>query len=191
MGVAEPIQLSETEVSFPSSGERFVFVSSDDQHDRFRFDWFAAPGGGVFQRHCHALQEEWIRCVEGSLGMTVNGQPATLCSGEETTLSPGTFHTLANHGDTEVRSEVQYRPAGRNREWFRLIAAFEHRMGRAPGLFDLAPFLHEVDMYIPGPPRGVQRVLFGGILRPLSVAMGRRRRMLEFFEAAYGRPLRW
>jgi mannose-6-phosphate isomerase-like protein (cupin superfamily) len=185
------VRPTENEVSFPSSGERFVFLSPDGEQDRFRFDFFVAPGGGVFQRHCHTGQVEWMRCVEGSLDMVVDGTPAVLRAGEEMTLEPGTFHSLANTGDAEAHCEVEYRPAGRNREWFRLNAAFEHCMGRAPGLLDIAPFLPDVDMYVPGPPRSVQRALFVGVLRPLAVLLGRRRRMLRFVEDVYGRPLRW
>lgn len=191
MPAAERIQLTETEVSFPSSGERFVFLSPEEERERFRFEFFVAPGGGVSQRHCHANQTEWMRCVEGSLELVVDGQPTALRAGEEMTLPPGTFHTLANHGDTEVRCEVEYRPAGRNREWFRLIAAFEHCMGRAPRLLDLAPFLPDVDLFVPGTPRVLQRALFVGVLRPLAILLGRRRRMLRLAEVAYGRAFRW
>jgi quercetin dioxygenase-like cupin family protein len=182
--------LSETRVTFPLSGEHFEFVSPPEDRSRFTFDFRVDPGGGVTQEHRHAGQVEVMRCVSGSLDLTVDGGPLRLGPGDEVSLPPGSLHTLANNGAEQAHFEVEYQPAGRNREWFQLIAAFQHMTGREPNLLDLAPFIPDVDIEIPGPAR-LQRVGMRYILRPLAIALGRRRRMLALASTAYGRPFTW
>jgi mannose-6-phosphate isomerase-like protein (cupin superfamily) len=183
-------ELSETSFSFPPTGERFALRSDPADSSRLAFDFHVAPGGGVPDVHCHRSQSEVFRCVSGTLDVTVNGDEQRLRPGDELELAPGTFHSLENRTDDPVHCEVEYRPAGRNREWFQLNAAFIARTGREPGLLDLAPFLPDVDIYLKGPILP-QRLVLGYVLRPLAVVLGRRRRMLAIASDAYGRPFAW
>jgi mannose-6-phosphate isomerase-like protein (cupin superfamily) len=182
--------LSETEVELAPTGERFRFRSDPADITRLAFDFHVAPGGGVPDRHQHARQSETFRCLHGTLDVDVHGETRQLHPGDELTLPAGTVHSLRNAGDAEVHCEVEYRPAGRNREWFLLVAANTRRLGREPGLLDLAPFIADVDIYLPGPV-GPQRALVRWALRPLGILLGRRRRMLACASEAYGRPFRW
>ena len=181
---------SETELTLAPSGERFVFRSPPEETDRLAFDFSVAPGGGVPHRHQHARQSETFWCRSGTLDVEVSGELRRLGPGEELTLPAGTVHSLVNQGDEEVHCEVEYRPAGRNREWFQLIAANTERLGREPSLLDLAPFIADVDLYLPGPV-WLQRAVFRGVLGPLGILLGRRRRMLACATEAYGRPFTW
>jgi quercetin dioxygenase-like cupin family protein len=183
-------RLSETEVEFPLSGERFAFTSDPGDRECFAFDFRVAPGGGVFFEHRHMGQREVMRGISGALEVVADGEPLRLGAGDELVLEPGTLHTLTNTADVEARCEVEYRPAGRNREWFQLIAAHQHRTGRDPGLFDLAPFIDDVDIQARGPVR-LQRLAFRYLLGPLATLLGRRRRMLAIASEAYGRPFTW
>jgi mannose-6-phosphate isomerase-like protein (cupin superfamily) len=181
---------TETAFGFAPTGERFVLTSAAADTSRLRFDFYVAPGGGVRDTHCHLRQWEDFRCISGTLDVTVEGEVRKLQPGDEVSLPPGTLHSLVNSGDTEVHCEVDYRPAGRNRDWFLLIAAFIHRTGREPKLLDLAPFLPDVDLYLKGPIR-VQQLALRYVLKPLGIALGRRRRMLAYASDAYGRPFDW
>jgi quercetin dioxygenase-like cupin family protein len=181
---------SETELTLAPSGERFVFRSPPEDTERLAFDFFVTPGGGVPDRHQHARQSETFRCRSGALDVEVAGVLRRLGPGEELTLPAGTVHRMMNHGDEDVHCEVEYRPAGRNREWFQLIAANTERLGREPGLLDLAPFLPDVDLYLAGPV-WLQRALFRRVLAPLAILLGRRRRMLACASETYGRPFTW
>ncbi|MDB4931115.1 MAG: hypothetical protein JWM10_3599 [Myxococcaceae bacterium] len=67
----------------------------------------------------------------------------------------------------------------------------ERATGREPGEHDLAPFINDFDIYIDGPSVWVQRALFGWVLRPVAVLMGRKRRLLDNAREAYGRPVDW
>ena len=189
-GSSSTATLSETEIEFGPTGERFRFRSDPTDPDCFAFDFFVAPGGGVKETHRHCGQSEAFRCVSGSLDVTVDGKLTRLEPGDEVTLPPGSLHSLVNSGDTEVHCEVEYRPAGRNREWFLLHAAFIDRTGREPGLLDIAPFVADVDIYL-SPPLWLQRVAVRWIVGPLAIVLGRRRRMLAFASDAYGRDFVW
>ena len=103
----------------------------------------------------------------------------------------GSSKIKGHEGDVEVHCDVSYEPAGRNRQWFQLLSAFEQRHGREPGLLDLGPFLADVGIFITGPPVPVQRVLYRWILGPLGTALGRRRRMIRGAEEAFGPGFHW
>jgi mannose-6-phosphate isomerase-like protein (cupin superfamily) len=183
-------RLSETEFTFAPTGERFALRSDPGDTDRLTFDFYVEPGGGVKDNHRHTKQSEHFRCISGALDVTVNGESRRLCPGDELVLAPGTLHTLQNLGDTDVHCEVEYRPAGRNREWFQMIAAYIDRTGKEPGLLDLAPFIADVDLYL-NMPVWFQRLVLKAILAPIAIALGRRRRMLSYATVAYGRPFTW
>lgn len=182
---------SPLEVTFPLSGERFVYRSPQSQTDRFVFDFFLAPGGGVEREHLHLLQTETFRCRAGRLSVTLDGEPSTIGPGETLTIEPGTAHTLRNTDHPEVHCEVEYSPAGRNREWFQLIGAYTKKFDKEPSLLDLGPFIGDVGIYIPGPPVLVQRVLFRYVMRPLGILLGRRRKMLAAAREEYGPSFAW
>lgn len=179
------------ELVFPHSGERFVFRSPPSRTDRFEFDFFVAPGGGVDREHRHLHQTETFHCRAGELTVSLDGERVVIGPGESVTIRPGVAHTLLNGGDVEVRCDVAYAPAGRNREWFQLIGARSARTGKEPGLLDLGPFIGDVGIYVTGPPISLQKVLFRWILRPLGILLGRRRRMLETARQAYGQDFAW
>ncbi len=180
-------------VENPVSGERIVFTETgaDSAGERLRFDFFVRPGGGVPVAHRHSGQHEHMRCVRGALQVTLDGTDVVLGPGDELTIEPGTTHQMANRGDVEAMCEVEYRPAGRNEEWFRLLHGFAYRHGHDPSLLDLAPFLPAMGILVPKPPEVPQRILIGYVLRPLAILLGRRRRMLHTAQEVYGRPIGW
>ncbi|MEZ5239194.1 MAG: cupin domain-containing protein [Microthrixaceae bacterium] len=178
-------------VDFPISGEHFRFLSDPGDSDHLVFDFVVDPGGGVPLRHQHADQEEVYRCRSGRLHLMIGEAEQVLEPGAEATVPRGAVHSLENRGEDPVVCEVEYRPAGRNREWFKLQGAFMAETGREPGTLDLAPFLGDVGIFIEGPPVTAQKLLFALVLKPVAIALGRRRRMLRFARARYGEEFTW
>jgi oxalate decarboxylase/phosphoglucose isomerase-like protein (cupin superfamily) len=154
------------------------------------FDFFVAPGGGVFDVHCHEMQSEMFRCTSGELTVSVGGEEMVLRPGDVATIPAGVSHSLRNVGDVEVACEVEYRPAGRNREWFQLISAYQAKTGKEPGLLDLGAFLGDVGLYLDKPPVPVQKAFFA-VLRPVARLLGRRRRMVTYAREVYGPGFSW
>lgn len=179
------------EVVLPLTGERFVYRPPSGSADRFEFDFFVAPGGGVEREHRHLHQTETFRCLAGTLTVTLDGEVRAIGPGETLVIEPGTAHTLRNRGDEELHCEVAYEPAGRNREWFQLLSGYTRRYGKEPGLLDLGPFIGDVGIYITGPPVAVQNILYRWVARPLGIVLGRRRRMLAAAREAFGPSFGW
>lgn len=185
--------LGENEVVNRLNGERFVFTrSSRDTGGAFvAFDFYVAPGGGVPLQHRHTTQEEVFECVRGELTIHINGTPRRLGPGERVALPPGTVHSFVNQGAVETMCRVEYRPAGRNEDWLKVVNAPVVLLGRPAGMLELAPFILDVDLSIAGPPVWAQKLLFGLVLRPLARLLGRRRAMLAMASRVYGRPFGW
>jgi len=169
-------------------GERFVFGPATK--GAFVFDFFVAPKSGMPMMHTHAKQTEVFRCRRGEVTVLLADGTKVLRPGDEVELAPGTFHAFENRGDVEVECEVEYRPAGRSREWLLLTNALERATGREPGLLDLAPFILDVDIFIKGPPIWMQRAIFGA-LRPIATLLGRRERALRLAAEMYGPAFAW
>lgn len=189
--MSAPADDSTVRVDFATSGEHFEFRSDPADPNRLLFDFVVDPGGGVPLRHRHPDQTETYRCSAGRLHLTLGDDEVVLDPGGTVTVHPGVVHSLVNRGDDTVRCEVEYRPAGRNRAWFQLHGAHIEATGREPALLDLAPFIGAVGVYVERPPVVVQRLLFGLVLKPLAVLLGRRRRMLALARARYGDDFVW
>lgn len=188
----EVTTLPEDTVINPKSGERIVFTTTTQESggEVLAFDFFVSPGGGVDFPHRHIKQREVMRGVTGELALKVNGIRQVLRPGDELILEAGDVHTIINETDSEVHCEVEYRPAGRNEDWFRIAHGYTYWTGREPGMLDLAPFVADVDIYMPGP-LWLQRFFFNRVLRPLGIALGRREKMLDIAEQVYGRKFTW
>lgn len=176
----------------PLGGERFVFTTSGRETGGayVRFDFFTAPRGGVPMTHRHLRQEEIFRCVRGQLKMVVNGTETLLKPGMEVSIPKAVPHSFTNPFDEECYCVVDYRPAGRNEDWFKVLGAQAKLHGKEPDLLDLAPFIGDVDIYIQGPPIWLQQALFA-VLKPIAIALGRKQKLLAMASEVYGRPFSW
>lgn len=183
--------LSADEAVFPVTKERFRFTSPADDPREFGFDFFVEPGGEVAVTHCHPHQSETMRGRAGVLTVTIDGEDHALGAGDEMVIPAGAFHGFRNDGEVEAACEVVYDPAGRNRQWFQLISAYEAHRNREPSLLDLAPFIGAVGVYIEGPPIALQRYLVFPVAKLLAIVTGRRRRMFRYAAAVYGEAFAW
>lgn len=174
------------------AGERFEFPtrSNAGPDDPLLFDFYVAPQGGIPEAHIHGSQREVFRCVRGALRVTVDGKVRELVAGETIEIPAGVSHSFQNPHEGECHCEVEYHPAGRNREWLELLAAYVTRHGKPAGALDIAPFIGDVDIYLAGMPLSVQRALFRG-LAAMAKLLGRREQMLALASEVYGRPFIW
>jgi quercetin dioxygenase-like cupin family protein len=186
----ERVRPTEAVFDFPATGEHFVLTSDVSDRSRLAFEFRVDPGGGVPHNHRHCGQRELMHCISGELEVTVDGTPTTLRAGDIVELEAGTMHTLANRSDDQAYCHVEYQPAGRNREWFQLIAAAQFRTGRDPGLLDIAPFITDVDILLAGP-AAPQRFVLRWLIGPFATLLGRRRQMLATATEVYGREFTW
>lgn len=170
--------------------ERFVFDRARTTAAVLPFDFIVGPGGGLPMKHVHDRQHETFRCVSGELTVLLDKDERILRPGEVIDLPPGTVHAFANRGAVDAVCAVEYRPAGRNEEWLKVVNAIEARNGKPPGILDIAPFILDVGIFIQGPPRWVQVALFS-VLRVVANLLGRKRAGLAAAEAVYGRPFQW
>jgi mannose-6-phosphate isomerase-like protein (cupin superfamily) len=154
------------------------------------FDFFVGPGGGVAMRHHHLHQRELFRVKRGELTVHLQRGNKVLRAGDEITLAPGEVHAFTNAGAVDVECYVEYQPAGRNEEWLKLGNALAMKLGRMPGLLDIAPFIGDVGIYIEGPPPWVQRALFA-VLRVVATVLGKKQAGLAAAREAYGPDFRW
>jgi hypothetical protein len=141
-------------------------------------------------RHHHLHQGELFRVKRGELTVHLKAGDKVVRAGEELVLAPGEVHAFTNAGAVEVECHVEYRPAGKNEAWLKLANALTAKLGRDPGLLDIAPFLGEVGMYLEGPPPWLQRVLFA-VLGTIATWMGKKRAGLAAAREAYGDDFRW
>lgn len=183
-------KLPENVVENERTGERIVFREPVGGGVVLPFDFVVRPAGGVAMRHFHANQRELFRCQSGELTVHLEKGDRVLRAGEELELSPGMMHAFTNRGSVDAVCYVEYRPAGRNEAWLKLINAIERKLGREPGLLDLAPFIGDVGIYIEGPPVWAQRAMFAG-LRVVATLLGKKRAGLAAASELYGRPFAW
>lgn len=187
--VATP-EVAENVVELERSKERFVFRDAEKTADVLPFDFVVGPGGGMALAHLHLHQHEIFRCVSGALTVHLKDGPRILEPGQSVDLPPGTVHSFSNDGAVDAVCHVEYRPAGRNEDWLKIMSALERKLGRQPGMLDIAPFILDVGMYVDGPPPWMQRALFS-VLRVVAIALGRKKAALEAAAEVYGRPFTW
>jgi len=154
------------------TGERIVFRGGPEQlgEDAMRFDFYAAPSGGVPFEHYHGRQSETFRMLRGELEVVMDGETRTIREGQELTLPPGCRHSLINRTDEEIHCEVEYRPAGINEWWFKTVHPFQHQVRREPTMLELAPLLARgVEVWPANIPRwaGVPVIAFMGLVGKL------------------------
>ena len=185
-----PTRLSENVVENARNGERFVFRPATGGTDALPFDFVVKAGGGMTLKHRHLDQNEWFRCVSGELTVLLEDSERVLRPGEEIVIPPGAVHAFCNRGAVETVCDVEYRPAGRNEDWLKIVNAIETKTGREPSLLDIAPFILDVGIFIEGPPIALQRMLFA-VLRVVATALGRKKAGLAAATELYGRPFVW
>jgi quercetin dioxygenase-like cupin family protein len=113
--------MSSDTIENPVTGERIVFRHGmGDPHAAvLGFDFYVAPGGGVFVPHLHHSQSETIRVIAGRMRCGMLGHEREVGPGESVTFAPGEGHVLNSVGAEELHAYVEFRPAGRAESFLR------------------------------------------------------------------------
>jgi mannose-6-phosphate isomerase-like protein (cupin superfamily) len=158
----------------PITTDRIIFRKTrrDINGELLQFDNYHKPGGIGPNPHFHPLQEEAFEVVEGTFGITRNGQEQFLNSGEATIVPKGTVHYWRNAGRDELHIITEFRPALHFQEIIETVAALA-RAGKSdkagnPDILQMAATLsyYPGELYLDGNPAVVVQRLLARTLGP-------------------------
>ncbi len=154
-----------------------IVVGAADTNGRYlQSELRVRPGGGVSVAHRHAAITERFEVLEGTLTITLDGEPCELRAGEHVTVAPGVAHIYANTSGADAVFRCDVWPAARFEpmviSFFALGMEGKTDAKGAPSPLQLAVILDEFAdvMEVVGPPRWLQRMLI-----PLLARIGRAR----------------
>jgi mannose-6-phosphate isomerase-like protein (cupin superfamily) len=109
-------------VENPITRECFTFLSSaSGAQDRLDIDFVLRPGRGRPPRHRHPRQEERLTVQAGVGRFKIGKATIEAGPGQTMTVPPGVAHHFWNTGAEDLHVRVEFRPAGRQEEFFRLF----------------------------------------------------------------------
>ncbi len=114
-----------------------------DTPDELELEGTWKPGGSSPPAHLHPSQDEYFEVLSGRLTAVVDGLRRQLGPGDTLEIPRRTPHKMWNPGTEVATATWRTRPAGRTRDWLRLI----HRLGgggtRKPPLPALARAINQ------------------------------------------------
>jgi mannose-6-phosphate isomerase-like protein (cupin superfamily) len=96
------------------------------------------PGGSPPPSHLHPAQDEYFEVLSGRLTAVVDGVTRELGPSDTLQIPRGTPHKMWNAGTEVATATWRTRPAGRTREWLRLIHRLSGGGTRKPPVAALA-----------------------------------------------------
>ena len=159
--------------SNPVIGDTIIWIETakDTNGKYLKFDYWLKPKCYVPVRHFHPEQDEIFEIHKGTLKVECGGEIIFMKEGETLRIPKGVPHQWWNESETEtVKLYVTFEPALNTEIFFEQI----HGLGRegkskpdgSPKFLQLMAFLNEYQMYIPGPPLLMQKIMgfvLGGI----------------------------
>lgn len=101
---------------------RFLLEGSATSGSVAMFEFDVAPGAKVPIAHSHDAYEETLYGLEGTLTMTVNGEPHELGPGDTLCIARGAIHRFDNFHATPTRTLAVITPGILGPAYFREIA---------------------------------------------------------------------
>jgi hypothetical protein len=133
--------------------------------------------------HVHRHAAESFKVMDGQATVTVGQHEQIVRVGQCVSVASGTAHTWRNSGESVLRIEAEFRPAGRMQSFFETFCglATEGRCDQRgqPSLLQVAVAADRWDSYLAGPPIVMQRLLFA-VLRPIALLRGYRASYARF-----------
>lgn len=165
----------------PVTGERGIVLEPPQANPERRLtsELRVAPGGAVVGEHRHPGIAERFEVLQGSLGVSRDGQRSSLAPGEAIEVPPGHWHDWWNAGPGEAVVKVEVTPGDRFLELIRTLFGLavdgKTNAKGMPSPLQLVAIAREFDDVIEfkRPPPAVQRVVFG-LLAPLARKRGYR-----------------
>ena len=182
-------------IESPVIGERAIFrqTAADTNGELLQLEVFQRVGAKGPVEHYHTGQEERFEVVSGVMHALVGGREVRLGPGERVVIPAGTPHRWWNGGQEELHVVAEVRPALQVERFFETIFGLA-RDGKtdadgAPSFLQIALFASAYDIWVPKPPRPLQRALFA-VLAPIARLRGYRAWYPEYSdpEEPQGRP---
>ena len=183
-------------IESPVIGERAIFrqTAADTNGELLQLEVFQRVGAKGPVEHYHTGQEERFEVVSGVMHALVGGtghREVRLGPGESVVIPPGTPHRWWNGGQEELHVVAEVRPALQTEHFFETIFGLA-RDGKtdadgAPSFLQIALFAAAYDIWVPKPPRPVQRALFA-VLAPIARLRGYRAWYPEYSDPEDPRP---
>lgn len=101
---------------------RFLLEGSATSGSVAMFEFDVAPGAKVPIAHSHDAYEETLYGLEGTLTMTVNGEPHEVGPGDTLCIARGAIHRFDNFHATPTRTLAVITPGILDPAYFREIA---------------------------------------------------------------------
>lgn len=161
------------------TGERveFLATATTTAGERLRFAFTVRPRGYLPVKHLHPTQDETFVVDRGELQVAIGAGTRALARGQSLTIRRGQPHQWWNKTDAEVSLEVEFRPAGRTEEfleqYFGLCNLGRSRPDGTPPFLQIMAWANEYELYVAGPPVGLQRVM-GAVLGRFARLLGYR-----------------
>lgn len=126
--------------------------------------------GSMNGPHSHPILQETFTVQEGQMRFVIDGEEMMVAQGEKVTIQPNQVHQFWNVSEKRLTALHEIRPPGNHWEMFELIHKLEgegklNKKGIPKNPLWLGLAWEYIDGYIEGPPRIVQKVLFGGLSR--------------------------
>ena len=157
-------------IASPTTTIVFKATSTETNGELLRFEQFGRPGVPPVQEHVHPGQEERFVVLSGQMGVRVSGRERVVPAGGEVTVPAGVPHTWWNASQSgEVLHQlIELRPALDSETFFETLLGLERDgklpSGRGPAaLLRMAPVLRRGELFLPGVPIVLQRLLFGAL----------------------------
>lgn len=161
-------------------GQSVVCLSrgKDDAGEFLTVEHTIIRNGAVNGPHWHPeLQEQFI-IKQGLIRFKVNGVESVLKPGDRITVNAGQVHQFSKEGESPLVMIHQIRPPGNHWKMFVLLHKLEtegkmNSKGIPRNPLWLGVAWDSMDGYLAGPPKLLQKILFGGLAR-LAKALGYR-----------------
>ncbi|MBA4853790.1 cupin domain-containing protein [Emticicia sp. BO119] len=172
--MAQQGQIIENKVT----GEKVTFLATaadtDGKYLRFRLN--VKPQGFVTVNHVHPSQDEKFEMKKGKLKVLVGKKEFFLIPGETTLIPKGIGHQWWNESpDEEAEMEVEFTPAGNMEtfleQYYGLCNEGKCDAKGTPAFMQIMSFGNEYELFVSGPPIGVQRVM-SAVLGSIAHLMG-------------------
>jgi quercetin dioxygenase-like cupin family protein len=161
----------------PVTGERMVFRSTGRETggELLDVELQLRPTPAVAAAHLHALQEEDVEVLEGTLRAQIGGREQVFGPGERVVIPAGTAHAWSLAGSGPARARLRFRPALDLDAFFEDLFALA-RAGRTdangnPGLLHMLVLARRHDAWAGGIPLRVQRAT-AALVAPIARLLG-------------------
>jgi len=114
---------SKEEIKIGQLTIRFLVEGKDSGGSVAIFELTVPPGAKVPVAHSHDAYEETIYGLQGSVTLTLAGQPIEIGAGQALCIPRGVVHRFDNHSSTEAKSLAILTPGILGPEYFHEIAA--------------------------------------------------------------------